>query len=827
LEPWRDPPSSLSPSAASLPSRKRPPRARLRALDEPTPAVADWASLFGDLARPAPQGSGPAPIDWRIHDKTHLEFAIDYPLADVASEHEWEAYFFVPESFRLHQSSYDKRAIYDDLWSYVRYAVPPMPFHELGRVGPGSVLAQVRDALAASRGASDGSPEVHHATRQLRLFACLVRAAGVAAMREVDAQIERLVGGPPSADAPASESPASSSLLSMAPLTGGPGPSAGGSRAADPRGPDEPLSATVNAFVATAGLVPRAFREIFAAHLGDGYPEEVKISARWADEDISLVLETLTASLGIAIEDRLGEGFAALSEQLATCAVGEARHRQREGYDSVGIAASSERRVEHLEFRRHMLKRFTSSALWLSLEVLNGAAWIVHVLYALAAAIAMAFALFANFRSAGDPEHVLRYAVVVIIAYAIKDRLKAFLQNGLSRWASSRLPDRKWRIRDRERRHDVGRVLERAGFSPFERLPAEVLAMRRVTREHSMEEFARPEHVLWHRKTISIRQRAPSADPVAFPVMTEIFRLNIRRWLVHADDPNRKIVFADPNDALVYSATARRVYNINVVYRLRNARDRDAPWHRLRVVASRKGIERIDPIRLDGLSADRTPVSARRRPRSRCDRRRWSGCSAASRPPTRHGSPGPRRRTRPDASWSAPTRRSPPSCPRRARRLPPGSPPRSASRCPPRRPGSGPPPPATPARPSTAPACTPWVTRRRGHLRVSPHRNAPGQSAPGRRRPPARSSPAASCGRPSTSTPARPRPRSARCRPPASATRSPPTRAAGSTPTRRSTSAAPAPPPPRSRHPRRPRPRAARPAAGSRRTSLVLSRIQE
>jgi hypothetical protein len=544
--------------------------------------VADWASLFGDLARPAVPGPGPAPIDWRIHDKTHLEFAIDYPLADTSSEHEWEAYFFVPESFRLHQSSYDKRAIYDDLWSYVRYAVPPVTFRELGRTTRGSVLAQVRDALAASRGAIDGSPQVLHATRQLRLFACLVRASGLAAMREVETQIERhLAGHPSAADGPTSR--ASGGQV-------GDGP-------ADDRARAPELSAAVTAFVATAGLVPRAFREIVAAHRDTRYPDEVKIAARWADEDISLVLETLTASLGIALEERLGGGLASLAEQLAACAVGEARHRQREGYDSVGVAASTERRVEHLEFRRHVLKRFTSSALWLSLEVHNGAAWIVHVLYALAAAIAMSFALFANFRSAGDPEHMLRYAVVVIIAYAIKDRLKAFLQNELSRWASSRLPDRKWRIRDRERRHDVGRVLERAGFSPFERLPADVLAVRRVTREHSIEEFARPEHVLWHKKTISIGPRAPSSDPVAFPVMTEIFRLNIRRWLVHADDPNRKIVFADPNDALVYSATARRVYNINVVYRLRDTRDKDAPWRRLRVVASRKGIERIDPIR--------------------------------------------------------------------------------------------------------------------------------------------------------------------------------------------------------------------------------------
>jgi hypothetical protein len=44
------------------------------------------------------------------------------------------------------------------------------------------------------------------------------------------------------------------------------------------------------------------------------------------------------------------------------------------------------------------------------------------------------------------------------------------------------------------------------------------------------------------------------------------------------------------------TASAPRVYNIAVVYRLR--RDgHAAPWHRVRVVVSRKGIRRLDAIR--------------------------------------------------------------------------------------------------------------------------------------------------------------------------------------------------------------------------------------
>lgn len=544
------PPEPPAPEATAPATRasKRRPQARLRALTEEPAAVADWASLFGDLARrPGLAPEADAPIEWRVHDRTHVEFAIDYPIQAGASTHTWEAFFFVPESFRLDEGTYDKKAIYDDLWSYVRYAVPSVPFYQLASLARGSSLARAREALAAAADKRAGSDEAAEAMRRLRLFACLARAAGLSAMRDVERTIEsdRAAGG---------------------------------------------------SFVATCTAVAGGLRQVLAEAEALALADEVRVAARWTDEDVSLVLETLCATLGVSLEGRsqdhgnLGE----VAEQLAAYAVKEARHRRELGYDSVGSAASRERAIEHFEFRRHMLKRFTASVLWLSLEVQQAAAWVVHTLYAVAAAVAMAFALAASV-GASPTQNFVRYALPIVVAYAVKDRMKAVLQSLFSDFIARRFPDRKWSIRDRERRTRVGRVHERAGFLPFRRLPAGVLETRRVTREHALEEQARPERVLWHQKTVEVSGAGSAEGGGDFSMLTEIFRLNLRRWLSHTDDPNRKIVFADPEDARVYSATARRVYNINVVYRLR-AGDDEAPWHRIRVVVSRKGIERIDSI---------------------------------------------------------------------------------------------------------------------------------------------------------------------------------------------------------------------------------------
>ena len=527
----------------------RRPRARLRAVGGEALAGADWASLFGDLARrPSLVPEIDPPVEWRVHDRMHVEFAIDYPLGKRPSSHTWEAYFFVPESFRLHEGTYHKKDIYEDLWSYVRYAVPPIPFYQLASLAEGSPLAATRAALAACDRKPGSSDEAAEATRRLRLFACLVRASGLAAMREV----ERKASTEPSLGA---------------------------------------------SFVATCTAVAGAFREVMSGALARKLPDDVATAARWTDEDISLVLETFSASLGVSLEARsrsdapLGE----VAEQLAAHAVGEAQHRRDRGYDSVGSSEADERSTEHFEFRRHMLKRFTASVLWLSLEVRQAATWIVHALYAVAAAAAMAFALAASVGTAGAEASFLRWALPIVVAYAVKDRMKAMLQSAFSGLVARRFPDRKWSILDRERRRRIGDVHERAGFLPFRKLPPEILSRRRITRAHSLEEQARPERVLWHHKTLTVAPDEGGAEGADFPMLTEIFRLNLRRWLSHADDPNRKIVFADPEDALVYQVTTRRVYNINVVYRL-SAEGVEAPWHRIRVVVSRKGIERIEPI---------------------------------------------------------------------------------------------------------------------------------------------------------------------------------------------------------------------------------------
>jgi hypothetical protein len=509
----------------------------------------DWGSLLADLSRGRDH-----PV-FRVHDRTHVEFAVSYRLrpGHKTQSFVWEAYFFAPESLRLHSRTYAKSDLYSDLQSYVRFEVPHVEYARLTE----EPLERLSEAIR--------SGDEKAAMREMRLFACMVRAAGVEAR---DAIAQALSG--------------------------------------DPASRRRAVALAAQMIHDTARIGPK-LRTVLA--LAADAPDPLCTAARWVDEDVSRLCETLLGNVVHNLraafdEDEPSGGSASRltpAEVIAAgerAAVAEARYRLERGLGGVGRIGMKTRKVEELEFRRHVLKRFTSSVLWLDPQIRPASTWILHLLYAVAASVAMGFAVVAALWSGNDwsSRGFVPWVVAVILAYAAKDRIKALLQTIFADVVMPHFPDRRWRIRDRERGIELGTMKEQSGFVPFSKVPEDVLKVRRMTRLHPLEEQARPEAVIFHRKECVLDVGAiAQADP-RFTALTEIFRLDLRRWLAHTDDPKRGIIFADPVANTIGTAVAPRVYNISVIYRLRRNDEPNAPWHRVRIVVTRKGIRRIDPV---------------------------------------------------------------------------------------------------------------------------------------------------------------------------------------------------------------------------------------
>lgn len=476
---------------------------------------------------------------WRVHDRTHLEFSVDYPITDARNEeYVWEAYFYIPRSLKVNRSTYSKKQMYRDLQSYVRLSLPPLTF------------AQIRAAADAHISPLFGY-DSQKAIREMRLFASQLRRSVTASLR----------------------------LLRRA------------LREHDATTLEEGSLHLVSDTAETLDTL----REVFAK----ATREEEQLSAAWVDEDCSRLVEGALADWSIRLRKA---GYESLAKQVASGAVREAQYRIDQGLGGIGKANADKRDIEHLEFRRHLLRRFSASVLWLRREISEAGKWTLQALYAIAASVAMAFAVGATFYH-GTPndqafEEPWFWVLVVMLAYAGKDRIKASLQTVFSKWVAKWLPDRRWRLETRGDQSRIGTVKERSAFVSQSEVPDDVYEARTSTHQHRLELQARPEHVLWHQKEYRLRNVELREFDTRFSAVTEIFRLDLSQWLTHTDDPKQPTVFADAEDQRIYSAMAPRVYNIAVVYRLRRKSEANTPWRRVRVVISRKGIKRVEKVEL-------------------------------------------------------------------------------------------------------------------------------------------------------------------------------------------------------------------------------------
>lgn len=469
---------------------------------------------------------------WRIHDRTHLELTLEYPVGrdERETEYVWEAYFFPPRSWRLEPRNYSKVDIHRDFNSYLRFAVSPSDLRKLATF-PGRDIAPVlRDETKAPK--------------ELLLFGCRFRTSAHHARQ----QVLRCIEG------------RSESIVRVA-----------------AEQCSEHLSQALDAYRSVVELTNIA---------------AIDAAAKRVDEDASCVFESVLSLISIRLTEA---GYRDIAEPIAARALAEARrrHNQQDGPVS--------RNVDEFQLRKQSLKRFVSSVLWLRQEITQQIKWVREGLFAIAASIAMVFAVAAAFYH-GTTDRIRTselwtWILIVAIAYAGKDRLKASLQTLFSKWIAKRYPDRYWRLTTELDGSLVCKGEERSRFLEPQDLPDQVLEAHERDADHHLEPNALPISVLWHQKVFELHNQAIRDVDARFSSITEIFRLDVSRWITHTSDPKERIHLANLTTEKIQTALARRVYEMDIIYRVYQRDDEEhAKWSRSRVVLNRNGLRRVDSL---------------------------------------------------------------------------------------------------------------------------------------------------------------------------------------------------------------------------------------
>ena len=491
----------------------------------------------------------------RKHDDHQFEVKVAYPLQRqaVADRYALDMFIFLPYQLGVNADTCSLDAFFEDLSSYTRFKTPELSFEEINDAQNAlSPLTRVQRQLESSRQSGQWDPM--HLRYELRVLANVVRVQ----VRESAAAIRQRVRERASPDRRRTVKAAIDHLL-------------------------EGLTTTL-----------RRFRDLRGAFESPSAPPEMRNLYEAVDEQMSNEAEKLLLRLMKFLRKQAADlDVQAVWQRLSVTVSGETAHRRARGYPTV--VSRDARRNERFLNRVELLKKLCASVLYLSEEKLPTVGRARQALYAIAAAIAMAFTVVAAWLVGRFyPTNSLIFALVAIGAYAFKDRIKDFLRDFSARLLPMWTSDRSIKLTDPQYGMEVGRTRENLYWLDRARLPEDVLKARQY-RDPLEQAVAEPTEVVLHyAKKVRIMTQRIYRSHERSVAIDEILRLQVSRWLQRMDDPEKRLLKLRRNGDGVVGIAAARVYVVNLVIRLTSFRDRNVTLLRASLVLSRNGIERIE-----------------------------------------------------------------------------------------------------------------------------------------------------------------------------------------------------------------------------------------
>ncbi|HRY29792.1 MAG TPA: hypothetical protein P5079_07110 [Elusimicrobiota bacterium] len=499
----------------------------------------------------------------RRHDQYQFEIKLGYDLnknirRDV---YKVETFFFLPYNLDVNESTYSKKAFYRDLLLYIRFKTPDFPLSSLTNPdNPRSPLTKIAqkidDALKSPTAAHWDSLGY-----EIKLLGCVLKSSLRDHINFIEKQFRRF--------GPGKEQRLE---LECAPLL------------------NEYLLRT-----RTAAQSYRAFREKLKS---TAVPAASYATYLFLDEYISLLIEGRTHQLlqflYRAPTTACPKGTL---EKLTDLIREEVDYRSGMGYPSV---AKSEDDNEAFVYRLGILKKFAAGILHLDVRTTEEGYGLQQIALAIGAGIAMVFATSIAFyyqRAYGTLS--LSFFVALVISYMFKDRLKAACQSYLQKILSKNLFDQSTDIYDQFNGEKIGLCRENFHFAKEAHL--DPLAVRLRNRDHvtEIENEWRSEKIIHYAKEIVLFSRKLLKNQSRKTALTDILRFNVRNFLLKMDEPKTDLFVLEEGKSVVRQGV--HVYNVNVVIKFTSGRE--VRYERFRLVLTRNGIRRIEPIGSEVVSA--------------------------------------------------------------------------------------------------------------------------------------------------------------------------------------------------------------------------------
>lgn len=478
-----------------------------------------------------------------IHDKFRFEIKMAYELAPDSdrTSYDIDTYFFIPYNLGINHTTYTREIFYKDIQSYIRLKTPSMLLRQINsdEITPLSRLKNAIQTLHHTRNKITRGAYEYHVKMVCSIIKSALRDHVLFIGKKNPAEWERLFAE----------------------------------------------------FVTESQKIIASYRELKSLINVPIISEKSLAIYRFGDEFISLNVEIYAFKLLKLLEKAPSAKIKSIKNLLVTFIDQELKYRIAAGYQSVN---NEKLKHEILIYRQGVLKKYIGSALFLDTRRENEGKVLEQVLYGLVAGLSMLIATLAAFYAQKQYGNLtFPLLAVLVVSYIFKDRLKEILRVYLLHKLTPFLFDHKTDIYGDEKTK-IGICREAFRFVRDEDLPAKINKIRK--REHitDVENRWRGETVIYYRKQVKLfsRKLKQAYPDYEFDGVNDIFRFNVNRFLIKMDNPVKKIFSL--KEGRVIANSGNRVYHVNLIQKI--SRDSKATYRRFRLVLTRKGIKRIEPV---------------------------------------------------------------------------------------------------------------------------------------------------------------------------------------------------------------------------------------
>lgn len=491
------------------------------------------------------------------HDKYQLEIKLDYELHPTQqTRYQVSTYIFIPQNLGVTDYSYSKDDFYRDIQNYIRLKTPTCILRDFtdSSISP---LAIVEAVLAQPHWTAQQA----YKTRLIDSFK-LVRAMLKSSLREHFNLIQQRIS---------EASPKTELNLIIGNL--------------------------IEEFLVESQKIVAKHRSFYADFNLPNVDPEVFTAYKLTDEAISLLIEKYSIKMFQVVAKYLPSDtkcdFKQKIDELVTT---ETQYRKSLGYRSILKQGKAN---EEYVFRTSVLKKYTSSVLYLSTAIRREGAGLEQILFAIAAGMSMIFAtVVAFYFQQRYGNFTFSFFVALVVGYMFKDRIKEAGRSLFARYLQNVLHDRRIIIRTLDGKHELGVLREKVAFIPEKDIPPEIVAARDRDHITSLDNYGLGEYVIRYTKDIILYTDAVKEVLSDMPDITginDIMRYDIRAYLRKMAEPIQKKYYL--NDGALKTALCHKVYHLNFISKYKSISPKQEEiYKRIRLVLNQDGIKRIEHV---------------------------------------------------------------------------------------------------------------------------------------------------------------------------------------------------------------------------------------